>query len=176
MAKSGFLIPDEQIERTILLIRGHKVILDSDWAAMYGVETGQLVRQVKRNSLRFPVDFAFQMSAAEFDNLKCQIGISSSWGGRRTPPWAFTEQGVAMLSSVLSSKKAIEVNIAIMRAFVRLRQLLSTNKELTAKFERMEQKLGEHDEHFRVVFEAIRQLMAPPPATGKKKRIGFHDH
>lgn len=175
MAKAELEIPDERIERAILLIRGHKVMLDSDLAELYGVETAQLVRQVKRNLLRFPGDFAFQMSAAEFSNLKCQIGISSSWGGRRTPPWAFTEQVVAMLSSVLHSKRAIEVNIAIMRAFVRLRQILSTHKELAAKLEQIERKLGEHDEHFRVVFDAIRQLMAPPAAPAKKRRIGFHE-
>src|SRR5665213_3429107 len=102
MTKGEMLVPVERIEQSILLIRGHKVILDKDLAEMYGVATGQLVRQVKRNSLRFPEDFAFQMSTREFGDLKCQIGISSSWGGRRTPPWAFIEQGVAMLSSVLN--------------------------------------------------------------------------
>src|SRR5438552_3876046 len=107
MAKGELLIPDERIEKAILLIRGHKVILDRDLAALYGVDTGQLVRQVKRNSPRFPGDFAFQMTPQEFSNLKCQTGISSSWGGRRTPPWTFTEQGVAMLSSVLHSQRAI---------------------------------------------------------------------
>ncbi|HEY3966339.1 MAG TPA: ORF6N domain-containing protein [Planctomycetaceae bacterium] len=173
MAKSDLLIPEDRIEKSILSLRGHKVQLDNDFAEMYGAETGQLVRHVKRNSLRFPSDFAFQMSPEEFSDLKCQTGISSSWGGRRTPPWAFTEQGVAMLSSVLNSRRAIEVNIAIMRAFVRLRQILSTNKELAAKLDKMERKLGEHDQHFQVVCEAIRQLMAPPP-TAKKGRIGFY--
>ena len=175
MAKGKLLIPEERIEKCIILMRGHKVILDNDLAEMYGVDTGQLVRQVKRNKSRFPGDFAFQMTPQEFSNLKCQTGISSSWGGRRTPPWAFTEQGVAMLSSVLHSDRAIEVNIAIMRAFVRLREILSTHKDLAAKLEKMERKLGEHDQHFQVVFEAIRQLMAPPTPPGKKRRIGFHE-
>jgi phage regulator Rha-like protein len=174
MKKVELVIPDERIERAILLIRGHKMMLDSDLAEMYGVETGQLVRQIKRNTLRFPGDFAFQMTPQEFSDLKCQSGISSSWGGRRTPPWAFTEQGVAMLSSVLHSRRAIEVNIAIMRAFVRLREIMSTHKDLAAKLEKLERKLGEHDDHFQVVFDAIRKLMAPPPPAAKKGRIGFH--
>jgi len=175
MAKSELLIPPERIERAILLVRGQRIILDEQLAAMYDVATGQLVRQVKRNLARFPVDFAFQLTRQEFSNLKCQFGISSSWGGRRTPPWAFTEQGVAMLSSVLNSDRAIEVNIAIMRAFVRLREILSTHKDLAAKLEKMEKKLGEQDQHFQVVFEAIRQLMSPPPGATKKRRIGFHE-
>jgi hypothetical protein len=171
MGKSHSLIPMARIERAILQIRGQNVILDHDLADMYGVVTGQLVRQVKRNRSRFPVDFAYQLTLKEFTLLKCQFGISSSWGGRRTPPWAFTEQGVAMLSSVLSSDTAIEVNLAIMRAFVRLREMLSTNKDLSRRLDELEKK---YDENFRVVFDAIRQLMAPPPATDKKRRIGFH--
>ena len=173
MPKSD-LIPAERIEMAILLIRGQKVILDADLAALYDVETGPLVRQVKRNIARFPHDFAFQLTRQEFSVLKCQLGISSSWGGRRTPPWAFTEQGVAMLSSVLNSDRAVEVNIAIMRAFVRLREIMASHKDLARKLKELERKLGEHDEKFHVVFEAIRQLMAPSPEREKKKRIGFH--
>jgi hypothetical protein len=119
----------------------------------------------------------FQLTGKEFESLRFQIGTSKTGRGahRKYFPYAFTEQGVAILSSVLHSDRAIEVNNAIMRAFVRLRQILSTNKELAAKLEQMERKLGEHDEHFRVVFEAIRQLMAPPPPTNNKRRISFHD-
>jgi hypothetical protein len=166
-------LPVERIEKLILLVRGQKVIFDQDLADLYDVRTGQLVRQVKRNRLRFPKDFAFVLTREEFSNLKCQIGTSSSWGGRRTPPWAFTEQGVAMLSSVLHSQRAIQVNIAIMRAFVRLREILSTHKDLARKLEDLERRLGEHDEKFQIVFEAIRQLMAPPPEPEKKRKIGF---
>jgi hypothetical protein len=172
MAKQS-LVPAERIEKLILLVRGEKVILDQDLADLYGVHTGQLVRQVKRNRLRFPKDFAFVLTGQEFSNLKCQFGTSSSWGGRRTPPWAFTEQGVAMLSSVLHSPQAIEVNIAIMRAFVRLREIFTTHKDLARKLQDLERKLGEHDEKFQIVFEAIRQLMAPPPEPENKRRIGF---
>ncbi|MGO8747666.1 MAG: ORF6N domain-containing protein, partial [Thermoguttaceae bacterium] len=144
-----------------------------DLAEMYAVKTGQLIRQVKRNRARFPDDFAFPLTDNEFADLKCQIGISSSWGGRRHAPYAFTEQGVAMLSSVLNSDRAVEVNIAIMRAFVRLREIMSTHKDLARKLDEIERKLGEHDQNFQVVFDAIRRLMAPPAAS-PKPRIGFH--
>lgn len=145
-------------------------------AELYEVPTGVLNQAVKRNLKRFPEDFMFQLTPAENDSLRSQIVILKPGRGkhRKYLPNAFTEQGVAMLSSVLHSERAVEVNIAIMRAFVRLRQILSTNKELAAKLEKMERKLGEHDEHFRVVFDAIRQLMSPPPPTGNKRRIGFH--
>lgn len=172
MAK-GILVPAERIERAILLIRGQKVMLDSDLAELYGVETRALIQAVKRNSERFPEDFVFQLTSEEVGILRSQSVMSSmGHGGRRSSPYAFTEQGVAMLSSVLRSRRAIEVNIAIMRAFVRLREILATNKDLAAKLDELERKLGEHDEHFQVVFEAIRQLMAPPP-TSKSRRIGF---
>jgi hypothetical protein len=168
------LIPDERIEKAILLIRGHKVILDRDLAELYGVETRTLVQAVKRNLKRFPDDFMFQLTPEEEEVLRSQIVISKSGrGGRRYLPHAFTEQGVAMLSSVLRSDRAIEVNIAIMRAFVRLREILSTHKELASKLDELERKLGEHDQKFQVVFEAIRQLMAPTPHTPKKPKIGF---
>jgi hypothetical protein len=163
------LIPRERIEQTILLIRGHNVMLDSDLAQLYGVTVGRLNEAVKRNEDRFPSDFMFQLTKAEFENLKSQIAISSSkWGGRRHAPYVFTEQGVAMLSSVLRSKRAIEVNIAIMRTFVRLREMISSNKALARRLSDLEKK---YDGQFRVVFEAIRELMAEP--TPKSRRIGF---
>ncbi len=161
----------ERIERAILFIRGEKVMLDSDLAELYGVETGALNRAVKRNVSRFPLDFMFQLTQKEAENLKCQFGISSSgYGGRRRSfPYAFTEQGVAMLSSVLNSERAVAVNIGIMRAFVKLRQMLSSNAELARKLESLEKK---YDAQFKVVFDAIRQLMSPPAKP--KREIGFH--
>ena len=176
MAKGNVLIPEQRIEKSILLIRGHKVLLDRDLAALYGVATGVLNQAVKRNLQRFPDDFMFQLSPEEMQNWKSQIVISNPGAkmALRNRPYAFTEQGVAMLSSVLHSERAIDVNIAIMRAFVRLREILSTHKDLAAKLEKMETKLGEHDHHFQVVFEAIKQLMSPPSPPAKKRRIGFH--
>jgi ORF6N domain-containing protein len=144
-------------------------MLDGDLANLYGVETGHLTRAVRRNRGRFPDDFMFQLTPEEFENLKCQFGISSSgWGGRRHAPYAFTEQGVAMLSSVLKSKRAVLVNVAIMRAFVRLREMITSNKELAKRLDELEKK---YDSQFKVVFDAIRQLMTPrePP----RPRIGF---
>ncbi len=165
------LIAVDRIERRIYLIRGQKVMLDRDLANLYGVETGALNRAVKRNAIRFPDDFMFQLEVSEWDNLKCQTG-SSRWGGdRRALPHAFTEQGVAMLSSVLHSKRAALVNIAIMRAFVRLRELVSTHKELASKLSDLERRIEGHDEHIQSLFEAIHQLMDPPEKP--KKKIGF---
>lgn len=162
------LIPIARIERTILRLRGHNVMLDADLAAMYGVETRDLVRAVGRNLGRFPADFMFRLTRLEFEDLRSQFGTSSSWGGRRYLPYAFTEQGVAMLSSVLRSRRAVKVNIEIMRAFVRLRRMLQSNAELVKKLDALETK---YDAQFRVVFQAIRELMMPPPAS--RKRIGF---
>ena len=165
------LIPVEVIEQRILLIRGQRVMLDADLAELYGVETKQLVRAIKRNISRFPPDFMLQLSKDDFENLRCHFGTSSQWGGRRYPPYAFTEQGVAMLSSVLRSKRAIQVNIEIMRAFVRLRRILASHAELARKLDAMEKK---YDGQFRIVFDAIRELMKPqqsPP--GPKRKIGF---
>jgi hypothetical protein len=155
-----------RIEGAILLLRGHRVMLDADLAALYGVETGALVRAVKRNPGRFPRDFAFELTSDEMAGLKSQA--AATWGGRRYAPYAFTEQGVAMLSSVLRSSRAIEVNVEIMRAFVRLRQLLQGNADLARKLEALEAK---YDQQFRVVFEAIHELMTPTDAP--RKRIGF---
>lgn len=158
-----------------LLIRGQKVLLDWDLAALYGVSTGNLNRAVKRNMERFPGDFMFQMTIEEAKNLRCQSGISSSgYGGRRYLPFAFTEQGVAMLSSVLRSRQAIQVNVAIMRAFVRLREMLSLHKELARKLSELEQKIEGHDTAIQSLFEAIRQLMSPDEAEKTKPEIGFH--
>jgi len=139
------------------------------------VTTFNLNKAVKRNRTRFPDDFLFQLTKEEAEALRFQSGISkpAGRGGRRYLPYAFTEQGVAMLSSVLHSERAIEVNIAIMRAFVRLREILATHKDLARKLEELERKLGQHDENFQIVFEAIRQLMAPQPQPEKKGRIGF---
>lgn len=144
-------------------------MLDRDLAAMYGVETKVLVQAVKRNIDRFPRDFMFQLNGDEFKNLRSQI-MTSSWGGRRTAPYAFTEQGVAMLSSVLRSKRAVQVNIEIMRAFVRLRRMLESHAELARKLVALERK---YDKQFKIVFDAIREIMAPesPP---KRRQIGFH--
>jgi phage regulator Rha-like protein len=165
------LIPVEIIERKIYLIRGHKVMLSVDLAELYAVEPRALVQAVKRNIDRFPDDFMFQLNDKEFKNLKSQIVISS-WGGmRRAKPYAFTEQGVAMLSSVLRSKQAIQVNISIMRAFVKLREFLSTNKELAHKLAQLERKIEKHDEEIKAIFNAIRQLMTPPEKP--KRKIGF---
>jgi phage regulator Rha-like protein len=165
------LIPIERIQKKILLVRGEKVMLDQDLAELYGVRTGQLTRQVRRNLDRFPSDFMFQLSDEEFEILRSQTGISS-WGGRRYHPYAFTEQGVAMLSSVLSSKRAVEVNIQIMRAFVQLRQILSSQEHFRRKLAALERKLTEHDAKLIRVFEAIRQLMVPIPQKDKRQ-IGF---
>jgi len=163
------LIPREEIEQTILVIRGHNVMLDSDLAHLYGVTAGRLNEAVKRNEDRFPSDFMFQLTKPEFEHLKSQIAISSSkWGGRRHAPYAFTEQGVAMLSRVLHSKRAVQVNIAIMRAFVQLREMITSNKGLARRLNELEKK---YDGQFRVVFEAIRELMAEP--APKSRRIGF---
>ena len=167
-SKDRSLVPVERIERLILLIRGHKVILDVDLAALYKVETKQLVRAVKRNLSRFPDDFMFQLNREESENLRFHSGTSSQWGGRRYPPYAFTEQGVAMLSSILRSKRAIQVNIEIMRAFVRLRKLLASHADLARKLNTLEKK---YDAQFKIVFDAIRELMRP--AESKKRPIGF---
>ena len=163
------LIPEERITSVILLLRGHKVMLDADLAVLYGVDTRELVQAVKRNSRRFPTDFMFQLTADEFARLRSQTVISKPGrGGRRTPPYAFTEQGVAMLSSVLHSERAIEVNVEIMRAFVRLRQMLGANAEFARKLDAIEKK---YDAQFKVVFQAIREMMDPP--MRKKRPIGF---
>jgi hypothetical protein len=181
--KAG-LVPVERIEQSILLVRGHKVMLDADLAALYGVETKALNRAVKRNIERFPDDFMFQLTEAETTALRrhfgtsnaggsailrSQFGTSKGHGGRRYRPYAFTEQGVAMLSSVLRSERAVKVNIEIMRTFVKLRRLLATHEDLARKLDALERK---YDRQFKVVFDAIRELMAPPDPK-PRRRIGF---
>lgn len=168
MASKQSLIPVEKIEKAILLVRKQKVMLDADLAALYGVETRVLIQAVKRNLERFPKDFMFQLSREEFTFLRSQSVTSSDWGGRRYPPYVFTEQGVAMLSSVLRSPRAIQVNIEIMRAFIRLRRMLASHADLARKLDALEKK---YDAQFKDVFEAIRQLMAPPEP--ERRAIGF---
>ena len=162
-------LPGEIIEQKIYLIRGHKVMLDADLAELYGVTTGNLNLAVRRNRRRFPQDFMFQLSSEEARSLLLQNARAKGRGGRRTPPYAFTEQGVSMLASVLNSERAIDVNIAIMRAFVRLRAMLATHSEFARRLNELEQK---YDEQFRAVFEAIRELMTPEPVP-PARRIGF---
>jgi hypothetical protein len=171
MAKQGTVLPAGRIERAILVIRGQRVMLDADLAVLYEVSTKRLGEQVRRNVQRFPADFMFRLTAAEARVLRSQFATSSlgrGWGGRRYIPYAFTEHGVAMLSSVLRSPRAIQVNIAIMRAFVRLRGLLASNETLARKLDELEKR---YDAQFKVVFDAIRQLMSPP--AGERRAIGF---
>mgnify|MGYP003480368460 CR=1 FL=1 len=186
------VLQPENLAQLVFLIRGEKVLLDADLAMLYGVETGALNRAVKRNIERFPADFLLQLTPEEWVNLKCQIGISSSpaaaskaqkrgliqsqvvaagaHGGRRAIPYAFTEQGVAMLSSVLRSQRAVEVNIAIMRTFVQLRRLMDSNRDLRLRIEAMETR---YDEQFSQVFDAIKQLIAEDKTRKSKPPIGF---
>jgi hypothetical protein len=171
-SKTGatIIVPAEAIERQIYLIRGHKVMLDADLAQLYGVTTSALNQAVKRNRGRFPEDFMFPLNRPEFENWRSHFVISNPEAkmGLRRRPYAFTEQGVAMLSSVLRSERAVMVNVAIMRAFVRLRQLLATHKDLARKFAALERK---YDRKFRVVFQAINRLMQSPERP--RKQIGF---
>ena len=181
------IVPIERIAESIRWIRGHKVLLDSDLALLYGVATKVLNQAVKRNRERFPDDFMFQLNADETGFLRLQfvtlekerrtnwsqiVTSSEKHRGKRYRPYAFTEQGIAMLSSVLKSDRAIKVNIAIMRAFVKLRQLLNANRELAKKFSELEQRVGKHDEDITAILEVIRQLMVPPEKP--RREIGFH--
>ena len=187
------IIPAARIVQSIHLLRGQKVMLDSDLAALYGVTTNVLNQAVKRNRDRFPGDFMFQLTAQEIAHLKSQFvtsrrqdianqsltDLTSQFviskpgrGGRRHRPYAFTEQGVAMLSSVLKSERAVRVNIAIMRAFVNLRETLETNRELARKFSELEKRVGKHDDEIGAIIDTIRQLMAPPERP--RREIGFH--
>jgi phage regulator Rha-like protein len=166
-------IPVQLIERRIYLIRGHKVMLDADLAELYQVLTKNLNLAVRRNQNRFPEDFMFQLTTDETESLRLQIATSNKGrGGRRYLPYAFTQEGVAMLSSVLNSDRAIQVNIAIMRAFVKLREIMSTHKDLANKIESLERKYSQHDQELQVVFKAIKKLMEPAPVPAKR-RIGF---
>jgi DNA-binding PadR family transcriptional regulator len=166
------IIPAKAVARAIQFMRGQKVLLDRDLAQLYGVTTGNLNKAVRRNRDRFPSDFMFQLTREEARGLIFQFGITKRRGGRRHLPYAFTEQGVAMLSSVLSNERAVKVNIAIMRAFVKLREALETNRELARRFEELERRVGKHDEEINAIIEAIRELMAPPKSPPRE--IGFH--
>jgi hypothetical protein len=171
------MIPMEKIQQCIYLVRKHKVMFDNDLAQLYGVETGALVRAVKRNIERFPTDFMFQLTKSEYELfLRCQTGISKEGrGGRRYMPYVFTEQGVAMLSSVLRSKRAVEVNIAIMRTFVKLREILAGNEALRRKIEAMELQ---YDEQFKLVFKVLSEMVMPTQKS--KSQTGYlaeeHEH
>jgi len=173
MARSVFKkdIAVDVVAKKILLLRGLKVMLDSDLAELYGVETFNLNKAVKRNSARFPSDFMFRLTAKELNLLRFQLGTSKGRGGRRYLPYVFTQEGVAMLSSVLRSQRAVRVNIQIMRAFVRLRDILAVHKDLAHRLEALEKKFDTHDSQFKVVFDAIRDLMRQPEKP--KGRIGF---
>ena len=164
------MIPRERIHQAIYLLRKQRVMLDSDLAQLYGVPTKVLLQAVRRNQSRFPRDFTFRLNKREFDKLRSQF-VTSSWGGRRYAPYAFTEQGVAMLSSVLRSGRAVRVNIEIMRAFVRLRRMLEGNARLARRVDELEAR---YDQQFRIVFDAIRELMAEPEAEAQRPRIGYH--
>jgi phage regulator Rha-like protein len=179
MAKAikSITVLEERVINKIYLIRDKKVMLDFDLAEMYSVETKQLKRQVKRNPERFPKDFMFELTKKEFENLRSQIG-TSSWGGTRYAPMAFTEQGVAMLSSVLSSATAIEMNVQIVRVFSKMRELLLTNKDILLKMEQVEKKImqqdgkmKQYDKDIQLIFEALKKLLNPPQEP--RKRIGF---
>lgn len=163
-------IPDGLVMNKIYLVRGQKVMLDMDLAALYAVETKQLKRQVKRNRDRFPEDFMFELSTEELKNLRSQIG-TSNWGGIRYAPYAFTEQGVAMLSSVLNSETAIHVNIQIIRVFTKMRELLLTHKDILLQLEKMEKKLTGHDEDITLIFKYLKQLLHPPQPV--RNKVGF---
>jgi hypothetical protein len=179
--KMTSLVEVAPVESRILVIRAQKVLLDSDLAALYQVETKALNRAVRRNIDRFPEDFMFQLNSEDVECLRCQIGTSKNTdetrGGRRYFPYAFTEQGIAMLSGVLTSKRAVEVNVAIMRTFVRLRQLLATHEELARRLDQLEWRQSEQDGRVQYVFETIQQLIdAPDPEpipTETKRSIGF---
>ena len=168
---SQSLTPVERIVSQIYLVRGHKVMLDRDLAALYGVPTKALNQAIKRNLARFPEDFMFQLSKAEVANLRSQT-VASSWGGRRYLPYVFTQEGVAMLSSVLRSARAIQMNIVIMRAFVRTRELLATNKDVAKRLQDIERRQNEQEEKIDGIVQVIEVLMEPDPVP-PSRRIGF---
>jgi hypothetical protein len=169
MAKN-ISLPEESIFKKIVLVRDQKVLLDSDLAELYGVPTKVLKQAVRRNLDRFPNDFMFELSAKEWQDLRSQI-VTSSWGGKRYTPFAFTEQGVAMLSSVLGSPKAIAVNIQIMRVFVKMRQLITSYKGLLEKIEKLEANDSEKNKHIKNIYNIIKELLEP--TVKKRKPIGF---
>ncbi len=163
-------MPDEVVMSKIFLLRGVRIMLDFDLAELYGTETKQLKRSVRRNPARFPADFMFELTTEELEILRCQIG-TSRWGGSRYRPMAFTEQGVAMLSSVLTSRKAVSVNIQIIRVFTRMKQWIVTQKDILLKLQALEKTVSKHSRDFRLVFAYLRELLNPPSAP--MRRIGF---
>ena len=168
------LVPSPAVSSRIYLIRGKRVLLDSDLAELYGVLTKNLNKAVQRNLERFPQEFMFQLTTEEVESLRFQIGTSKKGrGGRRYLPYAFTQEGVAMLSSVLNSQRAVQANINIMRAFIKLREMVATNELVRQKIEELERKYEKHDTQFRAVFEALRELLEPIKVP-KKKPIGFY--
>jgi hypothetical protein len=180
MKKRAIIVPTDSVESHILTVRGQKVILDSDLAEIYGVETSALNRAVKRNSHRFPPDFIFQLTREEFANLRCQIGISSSrYGGRRFLPYAFSENGAVMAANVLNSPEAVRMSVLVVRAFIQMRVLLSGSKELAAELKKLEAKLTARlDVHESAIVDVLRrimQLLDPPPVSPvPEKSMGFH--
>jgi len=173
MKKTKSPVPIHRIDNKIYLIRNRKVMIDADLAKIYGVSTSRLNEQVKRNFHRFPKDFMFELTRKEHENLMSQIA-TSRWGGRRKLPFVFTEHGAVMLASVLNSKVAVAASIQVVRAFVKLREVLSTHKELAAKFQLLENKLDKHDNEIQALFEAIRQLMETP--NPPRKKIGYKNY
>lgn len=171
MGKKQAIVPVDRIERSILLIRGQKVILDADLAELYGVPTRTLIQAIKRNINRFPSDFTFLLTRQEVTNLRSQI-VTSSWGGRRHLPRVFTEHGAIMAASVLNSRRAIEVSVFVVRAFVKLKEMASTHRALAQKLAELEHRIEGHDEQIQSLLEAIRRLMALPEPP--RRRIGFH--
>jgi len=172
--KSKDLIPEKNILQIIMVIRGQKVILDSDLATLYGVETKRLNEQVRRNMHKFPEDFMFQLTKEEFENLKSQIATSSSgWGGRRKPPLVFTEHGALQAANVLSSPQANKMSVFIVRAFIRLREMALTNEKLAHKVDQLEKRVSDHDEILIELVREIRRLIDIPEPKGKKSKIGF---
>jgi len=170
--KKRAIVLSKRVESRILVLRGHKVILDADLAELYGVEVKRLNQQVKRNIDRFPGDFVLQLSSAQYESLRLQIATSKEGrGGRRYLPYAFTEHGAIMAATVLNSKRAVEMSIFVVRAFVRMREALAANQQVVAKLTELECRLESHDADIQDLVEAIRELMAPPPPNGR--RIGF---
>ncbi|WP_333819271.1 ORF6N domain-containing protein [Ohtaekwangia sp.] len=170
MSKKIAVIPDQVLMKKIFIVRNQKVMLDTDLAGLYGVETKQLKRAVKRNAERFPKDFMFELNSKEIANLRCQIG-TSSWGGARYIPMAFTEQGIAMLSSVLNSERAILMNIHIIRVFTRMREMLLTHKDILLQLKQLERKVTNQDGDIKLIFEYLKELLNPK--TGPMRKIGF---
>jgi hypothetical protein len=173
MSGERAIVPIGQIEQRILLIRGQRVMLDADLAKLYGVETRVLNQAVRRNPDRFPEDFMFRLTEAETKSLRSQFVISNTGrGGRRYAPYAFTEHGAIMAASVLNSPRAVKVSVYVVRAFVKLREVLSTHKALARKLAELERRLDTHDDQIEALLEAIRELMVPPPEP-RRRRIGF---